>query len=383
MGAGGSLSFMAATEVPRVEVSLRTLLVVFRVTGVIWLIALSLGVLWTEDPIIDPRRRLGIMVAVMGLAVVWTLLTLVAVRIRPAVFSSWGFNALDLAVAVAIALTPQFTRSDTFFVGGFPISAAFFAANAHGLLGGLVAGGIVAVASTIGTTYAAARTYEVLAINLLSPLVVAWGFGMIRRNDQHRREAEEALDTERAARIRLDERAELAARLHDSVLQTLALIQHRSTESKEVVRLARHQERELRSWLMGSPQLRVDSLHAALLSTAGEIESEHGVRIEVSTVGDRPLDEAAEALVMATREAMLNAARHSGADRVFILAETDADGARVVVKDRGVGFDPSSIPPDRRGITESIVGRLERAGGKASLRASPGDGVEVDMWIPR
>lgn len=378
----GSLSFMPAAEVPRVEVSLRTLLVVFRVTGVIWLIALSLGVLLTEDPIIDPRRRLRVMVTVMVVAVAWTLLTLVAVRIRPAVFSRWSFNALDLAVALAIALTPQLTRSETFFVGGFPISAAFFAANAHGLFGGLVAGALVAVASTIGTSYADARTYEVLAINVLAPLVVAWGFGMIRRNDLRAREAEEALEKERAARIRLDERAELAARIHDSVLQTLAIIQHRSTEPKEVVRLARHQERELRSWLMGSPQLRADSLHAALLATAGEIESDHGVRMEVSTVGDRPLDQAAEALVMASREAMVNAARHSGVDRVFILAETDAAGARVVVKDRGVGFDLASVPADRRGISESIVGRLERAGGKASVRATAGDGVEVDMWIP-
>jgi len=239
------------------------------------------------------------------------------------------------------------------------------------------------VASTIGTTYAAARTYEVLAINMLSPLVVAWGFGMIRRNDVRTREAEEALERERSARIRLDERAELAARLHDSVLQTLALIQNRSTEPKEVVRLARHQERELRSLLTGTASPRVDSLQAALQAMAGEIENDHGVRIEVSTVGDRVLDGASEALVMATREAMLNAARHSGADRVFVLAETDPTGARIVVKDRGVGFDIAQIPSDRRGITESIVGRLERAGGTALLRASPGQGTEVDMWIPK
>jgi signal transduction histidine kinase len=104
--------------------------------------------------------------------------------------------------------------------------------------------------------------------------------------------------------------------------------------------------------------------------------------MEVSTVGDRPLDQAAEALVMASREAMVNAARHSGVDRVFILAETDSAGARVVVKDRGVGFDLAMVPADRRGISESIVGRLERAGGKASVRATAGEGVEVDMWIP-
>ncbi len=187
-------------------------------------------------------------------------------------------------------------------------------------------------------------------------------------------------DAERAGRIRTEERAELASRVHDSVLQTLALIQREAADSKRVAALARRQERELRGLLYPDAR-RVDgeSLAAALEAAAGEIEELHGVRVELVRIGDRPLDERLQALVLAAREAMANAARHAGVDEVAVFAEVGEGEVTVFVRDRGAGFDPAGIPADRQGISESIRGRMARAGGSATVTAAPGEGVEVEL----
>jgi signal transduction histidine kinase len=187
-------------------------------------------------------------------------------------------------------------------------------------------------------------------------------------------------DAERAARIRSDERSDVAARVHDSVLQTLALIQRHADEPRRVASLARRQERELRGWLYGDRPLGDEgSLVAALSSAAADIEELHGVRIELATAGDRPTD---EALVLAAREAMANAAKFAGVEEIDVYAEVTEDGAAVFVRDRGIGFDRSAVPGDRRGIAESIEGRLERAGGCASIVSTPGEGTEVELRLP-
>ena len=175
------------------------------------------------------------------------------------------------------------------------------------------------------------------------------------------------LADERAERIRSQERAEVAAHLHDSVLQTLALVQKRAGDPREVATLARRQERELRSWLFEGPASRNgDSLAAALDAVAAEVEEAHGVAIDVVTVGDHGLDEPGTALVAATREALVNAAKFAGeAGPVAVYAEMEDGGAQVFVRDRGAGFDPESVPDDRRGVRDSIIGRMERHGGTA------------------
>jgi signal transduction histidine kinase len=187
-------------------------------------------------------------------------------------------------------------------------------------------------------------------------------------------------DTERAARIRSEERSDVAARVHDSVLQTLALIQRHADEPKRIASLARRQERELRGWLYGDRPLGDDgSLMAALSSAAADIEELHGIRIELANSGDRPAD---EALVLAAREAMANAAKFAGVEEIDVYAEVSEDGAAVFVRDRGVGFDRSAVPGDRRGLAESIEGRMERAGGSASITSTPGEGTEVELRLP-
>ena len=193
-----------------------------------------------------------------------------------------------------------------------------------------------------------------------------------------------SLANERTERIRSQERAEVAAHLHDSVLQTLALIQKRAADPREVAALARRQERELRSWLNDRPAKPAgESVAAALEEAAAEIERLHGVPIEVVTVGDGPLDAPSAALVAATREALSNAAKFAGSEKVDLYAEVGERRVEAFVRDRGVGFDPAAVPPDRRGVRESIVGRMERHGGRAVVDSAPGAGTEVELTVER
>jgi signal transduction histidine kinase/phage shock protein PspC (stress-responsive transcriptional regulator) len=194
------------------------------------------------------------------------------------------------------------------------------------------------------------------------------------------------LTAERRARIREHERAEVAAHVHDSVLQTLALIQSQSADPDAVRRLARRQERELRDWLYTPPAASLDGerpmLAASLRSAAADVEDAHGISIDVVVVGDSPVDDAVAATIAAAKEAMVNAAKSSGAPVVSVFAEVGASGVEVFVRDRGRGFDPDRVPADRRGIRDSIVGRMTRHGGSATVR-SGSTGTEVALTLAR
>jgi signal transduction histidine kinase len=190
---------------------------------------------------------------------------------------------------------------------------------------------------------------------------------------------------ERAARVRAEARAEVATHLHDSVLQTLALIQRRADDPGEVARLARHSERDLRAWLYptAADGDRAGGLAAALLAVAAEVEDAFGVSVELVTVGGCPLDRRTRAVLGATREALVNAAKHAGVAQVSVFAEV-ADGELLVaVRDRGRGFDPATgVGPARRGIADSIVGRMRRHDGTATIRSTIGQGTEVELRMP-
>ncbi|MGA9746370.1 MAG: ATP-binding protein [Nocardioides sp.] len=187
------------------------------------------------------------------------------------------------------------------------------------------------------------------------------------------------LSEERAARVRSQERADMAAHLHDSVLQTLALIQKHADDGRTVAKLARAQERDLRGWLYGEDAHPETSVAAALRAAAAEVEDAFGTPVEVVTVGDVAVDEAQRPLVLAAREAMVNAAKHSGADKVDVFAECHERRVEVFVRDRGHGFDQGAVPQDRLGIRNSIVDRMVRHGGQAEIRTSPGEGTEVRL----
>jgi signal transduction histidine kinase/phage shock protein PspC (stress-responsive transcriptional regulator) len=192
------------------------------------------------------------------------------------------------------------------------------------------------------------------------------------------------LTEERRERVRAQERAEVAAHIHDSVLQTLALIQSKADRPAEVQRLARAQERELRSWLFAKPSQDGDhSLVKAMEAAAAEVEAMHTTSIDVVAVGDCPLDERLAAVVAAAREAMVNAAKFAGVAQVQVFVEVEGDHVTVYVRDRGAGFDPAAVGPDRQGVAESIVGRMTRNGGTGTVRSSPGHGTEVELTITR
>ncbi len=193
-----------------------------------------------------------------------------------------------------------------------------------------------------------------------------------------------SLGEERTQRIREQARADMAAHLHDSVLQTLALIQKRAYDPGEVAALARGQERELRRWLFeGHRASASDSLSGALRAAAEEVEGLHGVPVEVVTVGDADLDTRLEALVQAAREAMSNAARFAGGGQVDLFAEASPGRVEAFVRDRGVGFDPAAVPADRRGVRHSIIERMHRHGGEATVNSAPGAGTEVELVMER
>ena len=210
----------------------------------------------------------------------------------------------------------------------------------------------------------------VVVLVALTLILAPWWLRLVR-----------GLTAERTERIRSQERAEVAAHLHDSVLQTLALMQKRVDDPREIAALARRQERELRAWLDGRRATGEETVALALESAAAEVEEAHGVPIEVVAVGDAPLDERARALVAAAREAMVNAAKFAGP--VALYAEVDPERIEVFVRDRGPGFDPAAVPDDRRGVSESIVGRMERHGGRAVVHTAPGEGTEVELVMTR
>jgi len=191
------------------------------------------------------------------------------------------------------------------------------------------------------------------------------------------------LARERRERIRSEERAEVAAHLHDSVLQTLALIQRTADDPKAVVAMARRQERELRGWLYDGQSPATATLGTALAAAAEEVEARHGVTVEVVTVGDCPLDERLSALVAAAREALVNGAKWSGVSTISVYAEVRDGEVSVFVRDWGEGFELATVGPDHHGIRESITGRMNRHGGSALVRTAPGEGTEVQLRIGR
>ncbi|MEV0801841.1 PspC domain-containing protein [Kribbella sp. NPDC050281] len=216
---------------------------------------------------------------------------------------------------------------------------------------------------------------------LIALLLAVVGIGVIAGPWVHRLTRD--LNTERSERIRSQERADMAAHLHDSVLQTLALIQKQANDPRAVATLARSQERELRSWLYDEDDKTDQTLAGAAKRAAAEVEDSHGVPVEVVTVGDCDMTEGLSAMVRAARESMVNAAKHSGAAKIDVFVEVDGDRAEMFVRDRGKGFDVDGVPDDRLGLRHSVMGRMERHGGRATVRSDPETGTEVRLEMDR
>ena len=245
---------------------------------------------------------------------------------------------------------------------------------------GLFVGAVgIAVLVEGHTTVAALRPVGGAVLVIAAAVVIfgPWWLSLVRD-----------LIAERQARALAEERAQMAAHVHDSVLQTLALIQRSSDDPQQVVRLARAQERELRAWLFeGRPPGAIGEDATMLAEGVGllqrQVEADHGIAVQIVLVGDCPLDDALRALLDAAREATVNAAKWSGADQVSIYAEVETETVMLYVRDRGRGFNPEAVPEDRQGIAQSIRARVARFGGLAVVRSAPGDGAEVQLSVPR
>jgi signal transduction histidine kinase len=217
---------------------------------------------------------------------------------------------------------------------------------------------------------------EVMAMTMLALA----GLAIVLAPWLHR--SRSALNQARAEKVRADAHADMAAHLHDSVLQTLAMIQRQADDPKAVQQLARRQERELRNWLYDD-ELHEATLKAALTAAAAEVEDERGVPVELVMVGDCDTSDPIQALVRAAREAMVNAAKHSGADKIDVYAEVDEESVEVFIRDRGHGFDVGAVAEDRMGVKGSIIDRMARHGGTATVRSASSDGTEVRLEIKR
>ena len=342
------------------------------------------GMLWiftpagTDTARPDPQeRRRAWGLAIMGLGLAAAL--------------SWAFSGTAgqiivpiLVVAVGAALVWREFDSDG------PRSAFGLPARPSVLTWARIVAGVTLIVVGLGVTVLARIELNALGPALIAVAVTLIGAGLLTVPLWLRMLY--ALNSERAARIRNEEREEIASHLHDSVLQTLALIQRQSQNPQEVARLARSQERELRRWLFSEPEKPQESLAAALRTIAGEVEDQYGVRVTPVTVGDVPLDrdtesalprEVSTALLGAAREALVNAAKHSGADVIDLYAETEPERVGVFVRDRGVGFDVDDVPADRQGLARSIRARVERRGGDVEVVSTPGKGTEVRIHVPR
>ncbi|MDN5759605.1 MAG: PspC domain-containing protein, partial [Tomitella sp.] len=248
-----------------------------------------------------------------------------------------------------------------------------------------VVAGVSLVVVGLGVVILARVDWAALQSSLLAVVVTLVGVGLLSVPIWLR--MVRSLNEERAGRIRDAEREEIASHLHDSVLQTLALIQKQPAEAQQVLRLARSQERELRRWLFGDARTAHGSLAEALRTGCAEVEDQYDVTIDPVLVGDLDAsapesDSAVAALVAATREAMVNAAKHSGEQRLDLYAEAEPGKVSVFVRDRGVGFEPESVPQDRQGVTGSIRARMARHGGTSEIRSSAGRGTEVRLMMP-
>ena len=364
---------------PGLDVALRRVVVGYRVVGVVWLWLLAAVVLATET--VD----IWLVAAACALATAWTIATVVAGVRRPTVFQSIAWLTADAAVSGLVIGLATAAGAERGFTGGYPFSTVLLAAYGGGLRTSLpVALYLSAVSfARLGATEAIGSAL----IYLAGAAVSAWGMGVLARNENERRTLEQRLADERAERLRSQERAETSAALHDGVLQTLALIQRRADDPGAVAGLARRQERDLRDWLGGRRRRPAggegaETLSEALKDMAASLEADHPLTVDVVTVGDAPMSDDMAALVDAACEALRNVAKHAGVTSASLYAEAAAGAATVFVRDRGPGFDVEAVPGDRRGIAESIIGRMQRHGGTAQIRATAGAGTEVELRLP-
>jgi signal transduction histidine kinase len=333
------------------------------------------GLLWLTMPVAEPGAEPAFALSAAARPSKRQILLLgilgVVVASLVGQFVSWSSGNIVLPLALAGAGLAVIWRQ-------LDIDRTLAVPGVRWVLAGgiaLAAGGVVLLLATTGQLANARNGFTATVVILL---------GIVLATAPLWRRLLDSRSAERSARIRSEERATVAAHLHDSVLQTLALIQRHADEPQAVSRLARSQERELRAWLYDPAVVREGGTWAGLVAgLVADVEADHALIVDPVVVGDAPIDEALAALGAATREALVNAAKHSGATAADLYTEVTPARVSVFVRDRGAGFDPSAVPDDRRGLRDSVSGRLTRLGGTADVRSAPGEGTEVELVLPR
>ncbi len=358
----------------RVDATLRRIIVGFRLVTAVWITVLGVIAIVAWDALA------GLVFGAVGVVWIWSGVTFWLAGTGR--FESLPWLIADLLVAVAVTVFDAFDgASEGGFVGGYPMSSVLLWGYAFRIPGGLGSAAVVATGVVAAGEFNLAGNIVTAILYLAVGGAAAWAFEMLRSSELRRVRAEADLEAERAARIRVEERSEVAAHLHDSVLQTLALIQKGSSDPAEVRNLARVQERELRTWLLGANR-QGTTIMGALESTCSDIEKRHGVAVELVAVGDRRLDDRLAALVGAAGESVMNAAKHANAEKVSVFADATSSIVEVFVRDRGVGFDPASVGEDRQGLSQSVKGRMHRHGGTVEIMSGVGAGTEVRLTMP-
>jgi signal transduction histidine kinase/phage shock protein PspC (stress-responsive transcriptional regulator) len=324
----------------------------------------------------DLRQPLAI-----GLIVAGTVLLLRNTGVWFSDVAVWPLTLAGFGVAVLWARSDEDDRARLTQAAGRPLQAVV--GGRQGVLrlalGALLVSAGLGVFLAANNALAAARQVGLAVVVTIAGLAVILG-PWIRRLLSD-------LGQERRERIRSEERAEVAAHLHDSVLQTLAMIQRNADRPRQLAALARRQERELRSWLYGDRLAMANghngTLAAAVDAMVAEVEQLHDIEVEVVTVGECAVDKRVEGLLQAAREAAVNAAKHAGVETVSLYVEAEPDRLTAFLRDRGRGFDTTQVPDDRRGIAESIRQRMTRNGGSAVIVSIPGEGTEVTLELKR
>ena len=318
----------------------------------------------------------------------WLIILAAAVVCGLLAMAALGFTSLTTYLApivlAVVGISLVWSRADEVQRDNWRRDAAGVARGAAAEAGSygrwrVVVGAVSVVVAILGIAVAQVGASTMLQ-GLATTLLLLTGLVLVAFPWLHAKW--QKLGDERAAYIRADAQAEMAARIHDSVLQTLTLVQKHADDPTRVQQLARSEERSLRDWLYGQGAGE-STFTAAMQHTAHEVETRHGVTIDVVAVGDLQVDSRIEAILAAAQEAMVNAAKHAGVATVQVFTEVEPDCVTVFVRDRGRGFDLDGIADDRAGVRESIEGRMKRFGGTAVIKTRQGDGTEVALTMPR
>ena len=359
--------------------TLQRVVVWFRVLAFAWMGGLVISTLLDDD-----LASTGWVLAAWGAALATTAVSILLARAGR--LDSWWWVVADGVATAFIVMSPGIAHSENLFFGGMGLSWLLIVVWAYpAFLPGAVAVATLVAAQLIGSALGV-RTIGLtdlvgdISVWIVSGIVYGWALWALRVTDVGRQEAEARLADERRQRSVVDARAAIAADIHDSVLQSLGMIQSRAA-NPEVARMAADQDRSLRRYLSRISAEYLDGLEAQLRRAAWDVEDRYGVVVEVVMVRDRPRDEVVDELVAAAREAMVNSARHSGTGEVSVYGEVGPETITVFVKDAGVGFDPTASA-GHHGIERSIVDRMERNGGTARVSSAPGQGTEVELVLP-